>query len=814
MASVLQFCDRESELQQLIDCWHRAKDLTSPEPSLVVIKGERGLGKTRLALELYRWLSLHEDDGYWPDDLNASGKNLDVNPAPELCKFAVPIPYLWWGMRCADREAENSIAGDAIASYDRLVAPHLVTLSMRAMMQSRAISIGKAWLSVGIDAAASALQVDTVLSVGKAIGESVKIVKSGLDQKSAMHVRTAASKHALSRSDALLVDLEKVFNPALRSFAKTPGVLLVDDAQFCALDPALPSFLERLLKLATTQKWPVLILATHWRREFSEWGGAPTKVSQSSLPQIIARVASSDIGLVVHEIDLAVVADLEPALHEFFPGLTKFQKHQILKRVGGNPRFLEQIIALMAESEDWFIRCDTSQQLTPEGLEEIIKATPDILTTVMRRLRAAPEGVQQVLGLASAQGMQFLPRIVHEMGVTLLDRYLEGHLAAAEDPYSMVVGTRSGSRIGMFSERLVQEVATKRRRSLVSLGSEQQIGNALRERLCMLVDHPTTDQEYTEDELSLAYRLAVREFGERQGRPDKIRLEKAIVRLIAMERSRGSNEAALTFETQLYEIPSIPASEEFWPCWQAAARHIQACAKGEDVIWIKTDLSPPIMEHFSFRIKNQIYLVRVIDADDKVESPGTTTGLIHHAEQWDGIPCLLPIRMEKGEWKPVNPGWGLVHAVDNTPVSPPDLDSDRAVEMTEWELYDFAVTCVRQHIERTLGRTVANYCNNPRINPSLFFEGDDSLEWVVVRVARGEIGGRRPEDAMLTQAMLRDNGYPTGHFASIGVVSADGPSEPLIRGAAMHVYFEGLEPLWDGQPMVITEGSRWRKTQS
>ncbi|NNA18042.1 hypothetical protein HBN82_19480 [Pseudomonas lundensis] len=518
-------------------------------------------------------------------------------------------------------------------------------------------------------------------------------------------------------------------------------------------------------------------------------------------------MASSDIGLVVHEIDLAVVADLEPALHEFFPGLTKFQKQQILERVGGNPRFLEQIIALMAESEDWFIGCDTSQPLTPEGLEEVIKATPDILTTVMRRLRAAPEGVQQVLGLASAQGMEFLPRIVHEMGATLLDHYLEAHLTAAEDPYSMVVGTRSGSRVGMFSERLVQEVATKRRRTLVSLGSEQQIGNALRERLCMLVDHPTTDQEYMEDELLLAYRLALREFGVRQGRPDKIRLEKAIVRLIAMERSRGSNEAALTFETQLYEIPSIPASAEFWPCWQAAAHHIQACAKGEDVIWIKTDLSPPIMEHFSFRIKNQICLVRVIDADDKVESPGTTTGLIHHAEQWDGIPCLLPIRVEKGEWKTVNPGWGLVHAVDNTPVSPPDLDSDRAVEMTEWELYDFAVACVRQHIERTLGRTVANYCNNPRINPSLFFEGDDSLEWVVVRVARGEFGGRRPEDAMLTQAMLRDSGYPTGHFASIGVVSADGPSEPLIRGTAMHVYFEGLEPFWDGQPMVITEGS-------
>ncbi|GEM_PF-266303 len=818
MTSALHFCDREQELQHLINCWRGASNLNSPAPHLVIIKGERGLGKTRLALELYRWLSLNQGipnhEGYWPNALNVVGRNLEVNPDPQLCNFALPIPYLWWGVRCADQEAENSVAGDAIASHDRLVAPHLVTLSMRARMENRAISLGKAWLSVGIDAAASTLQVDTVLSVGKAISESIKIIKGGLDETSPAHALSAASKCALSRSDALLIDLEKIFNPALLSFAKTPGILFIDDAQFCARDPALPSFLERLLKRASTQKWPVMILATHWRQEFSAWSGMSTHESQNSLPQIIARACSSDSGLVVREIDLGVVADLGPALRQRFSGLTHHQQMLILQRVGGNPRFLEQIMALMSESEDYFVDIDTGQALNEEGLEEILKATPDIFSTVMKRLRAAPEEIQQALGLASTQGMQFLPRLVGEMGVNLLGHHLADHLAAAEDPYSMVLGTYSGAAVGAFSERLLQEVATKRRRTLASLGGEQRICKALRERLCMLLDHPTTEQGYSEDELLIAYRLALLEFGDERGKPDKQRFEEASVRLIALERSRGSHEAAVTFQTKLYRVKPVPASHAFKQCWQAAGFHIQASARGESLIWIKTDLHPPLLEHLSFRIKNQIFLVRVIDTAGQVDTQGTKAGLIHHAQQWNGVPCLLPMFLENGEWKPANPGWGLIHALDNVPVYPPELASASPVEMSDWELHDFAVMCVRKHIEDDLGRQVTDYCNNPLMNPSLFFEGEKGLEWVVVRAARDEKGGQRPEDTMLTQAMLRDHGYPIGHFASIGVVSSDGPLEPLIRGAGMHLYFKGLERFWDGQPMLITEGSKWRKVRS
>ena len=49
MTSTLTFCGRDSELEILLERWHIACDVQGPSPQVVVIKAERGLGKTRLA---------------------------------------------------------------------------------------------------------------------------------------------------------------------------------------------------------------------------------------------------------------------------------------------------------------------------------------------------------------------------------------------------------------------------------------------------------------------------------------------------------------------------------------------------------------------------------------------------------------------------------------------------------------------------------------------------------------------------------------------------------------------------------------------
>ena len=82
-----------------------------------------------------------------------------------------------------------------------------------------------------------------------------------------------------SRADKILKHMEAVFcsqrnvltRPltATNAYAKTPCVILVDDAQNWRQDESFPRFIENLLHKCISQKWPALILITHWQRELA-----------------------------------------------------------------------------------------------------------------------------------------------------------------------------------------------------------------------------------------------------------------------------------------------------------------------------------------------------------------------------------------------------------------------------------------------------------------------------------------------------------------------------------------------------------------
>ncbi|WP_139250906.1 hypothetical protein [Palleronia salina] len=197
-------------MAQIVDRWHRASKVEAPEPQLVVLKAERGVGKTRLALEFYGWLSETLDgvgrEGYWPDGVEILGRSIDVNPDPDVCRYDVPIPYLWWGLRASDKDAENGIAGDAIATYDKFLAPHLVALTMRAKMMSSGKAILEVWRDVAKGEAASWSGYDTVVSVGEGLLKTAGILRGTL-RSSDGSARNEAGKRAMSRVDAVMQDL-------------------------------------------------------------------------------------------------------------------------------------------------------------------------------------------------------------------------------------------------------------------------------------------------------------------------------------------------------------------------------------------------------------------------------------------------------------------------------------------------------------------------------------------------------------------------------------------------------------------------------
>ncbi|NVO28172.1 hypothetical protein HJ526_12120 [Donghicola sp. C2-DW-16] len=571
----MKFCGREAELETLVSRWKLASNLSNPRPQLVIVKAERGVGKTRLALEFYRWLSENVDakgeEGYWPDTASVLDRSMDVNPDPFACGYGKPFPYLWWGLRGSDPGAENPVSGDAVASYDRFLAPHLGALTLKARSIKSGAAILSIWKDVAKGEVAGWTGYDTAISVGEALFNTVKIVKGTLDQSSAAAL-SEVNKKPIKRVDAVLEDLEQVLNPRSLGFAKTPAVILIDDAQFSPHDPGLSIFCEKLLHDAMNQRWPVLILVTHWKRDLS---AEFIEKNTTSFAGVYYHALNHDAaangpaaGLPggyldssnVTEIDLTPVPDLSNALKEALPGLTSEQSHALLDHAGGNPRHLEQIIAFLKENEDFFEDYDLKNALTEEGLQEALEETHDLFKVVMRRLRDAPPEVQEAICLASLQGVSFVSEIVNDLAKALLDSDREEALKRAVDPFSMVSRQQRAKTVAEFSERLFYLVAEKRRRSLKSLRDTDALTSVLKQVLRSHVANIDPDKPMDVDAALVTCELASQLFAESD--PEVALNSLAII--VLLETKRFSYAAALKAADGYLKLFHSVDAEKLW----------------------------------------------------------------------------------------------------------------------------------------------------------------------------------------------------------------------------------------------------------
>lgn len=239
----------------------------------------------------------------------------------------------------------------------------------------------------------------------------------------------------------------------------------------------------------------------------------------------------------------------------------------------------------------------------------------------------------------------------------------------------------------------------------------------------------------------------------------------------------------------------------FAECWQAAALHLQH--RGQKAFgWLKADLSPPFLEHLSFRMGNQLVFVRVVDAGGRVKGPGTIRGLTYIAQECNGHACILPMRRSGEGWRPERPDWGLL-SLTGAPFDPVAEITDEPIEMTHWEKQDFAVQVVRDHVVKAQGFELMSSQGNPAVDPSIWFVGKAGPEFIVVRYAVfPETTAARPEN-LADVAGSCAHMSRTGHFASVSFGMADGSFDEhnpedtaqLLRGHGVYARFDGLEPI-------------------
>ncbi len=246
----------------------------------------------------------------------------------------------------------------------------------------------------------------------------------------------------------------------------------------------------------------------------------------------------------------------------------------------------------------------------------------------------------------------------------------------------------------------------------------------------------------------------------------------------------------------MHDIPMSEVTSEFARCWRAAGTHIERSAGGRLDAWLRSHLNPPFLEHLSFRLGNQLFFLRVEDEDGRVEGPGTRQGLLSVANGCNGHACLMPMRKRAGEWEAAMPGWGLQDAKTPKFVNPPAEISDQKIEMTDWELQDFAVQIARQQIEKK-GYKLMSWQSNPCVDPAIWFVGNDGPEWVIVKTARYPQKDAELPANWRTVADSSSRISKRGNFASVSVVCMQTMSEDgkLYRGYPLVTDYAGLQPL-------------------
>ena len=249
----------------------------------------------------------------------------------------------------------------------------------------------------------------------------------------------------------------------------------------------------------------------------------------------------------------------------------------------------------------------------------------------------------------------------------------------------------------------------------------------------------------------------------------------------------------------MYEVAQDPADAQFHTAWQAAGQHLQRLG-GDGISWIRADLNPPLAEHLSFRLGNQLIFV-YLQVADGVQSPSSKQLFLSVCKEATAIAAVMPMELTGRTFQPAYGGWGLRDALTQAAIDPPSLVSDAKIEMSDWEVHDFAIQIVTSQIE-TAGNTILSKQPSPHIDPSIWFRDRQGPAFVVVRSGRYPLSDA-PKPANISEiaascARLSRRGF----FASVSVANAEqqtaptsrGPI-PLFRGHGLVARFTDIEPL-------------------
>ena len=466
------FVGREQEQAALREAWldtigGENRD-RPPRPQFAIVFGETGTGKSRLVQKFYQSIAGPEfdPDNYWPDAfVDADQSSLGVNPDFSGHSGGTTVPFIWWGLRWPPLDGRNQVSlTNGLQQHLEHLVPHMdgVFRWLTLVAGKESFSLG---LEEGLDAVAG--HFGPWVAIGVKAAKALKGIAMDVLSRKASSARVA-EKHEKSESDLdnrLMSFFRMLFTPKFPGERQVPLVLWLDDAQW--IDEATLRFLDRLLRDAGREHWPLMVVATCWSGDWAWQSGIPPTFNETRsgwdyqrLPQlpacepILGRVPETSAraevaGLTVRAIPLQKLDSLESVVRYALPGLTKEERRTLVEKAAGNPFWLRLLIERCERNPDWFEGRDLGSRLV--NREAFLSLDGDPTELASNKFSAVSAELRRALAIGAMQGTSFLSRLVHAVAANerLQLNADAARLDEADDPHA-IVQTRAAGQLREF----------------------------------------------------------------------------------------------------------------------------------------------------------------------------------------------------------------------------------------------------------------------------------------------------------------------------------------------------------------------------
>jgi hypothetical protein len=441
MSTMFPFVGRSQELKTLLDLWEEVS-VQQKGPRMITLLGEPGYGKTRLIREFYNKIAskdLHQNDGYWPARLSDNGNQTDINPSFQTGTTGLKIPWLWWGIRCESNKERNSgqDVGCALLRSRHYLMQHTIALEQKRDRSEKIGRLRDASLAQLLKLFEEIPIVGTVMRHYFSAKEWLELYQSTVD---AVNLNATKSAAAIAPGQKMVVNIQNEWNACLKicqafidscdeDLPTIPMVLIIDDAH--AADPLTIKFVYQILHFAQSKQLPLLIVATHWAKEWKKTADCdvPKNLTMTeswksfrqisfALPMRPGTLSNSvfvelecervDCGLIFDHLKLKIDDRLRSYCLEF---------------VDGNPQMLNELLSLLYQYREhsakdwWFENPSPDLQLSERGFVEFCQKTKSKEDFLKERAEQVHDDQQLsiLLQLGALQGQSFLGKFTSEV---------------------------------------------------------------------------------------------------------------------------------------------------------------------------------------------------------------------------------------------------------------------------------------------------------------------------------------------------------------------------------------------------------------